>query len=178
MRVRIITILVFGFALLLADSPGRAQAPQPSEYQLKAAFLFNFAKYIDWPAESFANEKAPFLIGILGDNPFGATLEQTVAGKKVNEHPITIQPLRAMAEGTNCHIVFISSSETKRLPEIIKGLRGPAVLTVSETEKFIEAGGIINFVQEANKIRFQINDEAAKAAKLKISSKLLNLAVK
>lgn len=178
MRVRIITILFLSFALLLAVAPGRAQTPQPSEYQLKAAFLFNFAKYIDWPAASFADEKAPFLIGILGDNPFGTALEQTVAGKKINEHPITIQPLRATTEGTNCHIVFISSSEKKRMPEIIQGLRGNAVLTVSETEKFIEAGGIINFVQEANKIRFQINDEAAKAARLKISSKLLNLAVK
>lgn len=178
MRVRVINILFFCLALLLAGAPVCAQAPQPSEYQLKAAFLFNFAKYIDWPAESFTNDKAPFLIGILGDNPFGSALEQIVAGKKINEHPITIQPLRAGTEGTNCHIIFVSSSEKKRLPEIMQSLHGAAVLTVGETEKFIETGGIINFVPEANKIRFQINDDAAKAAKLKISSKLLSLAVK
>ena len=114
----------------------------------------------------------------MGDSPFGADLEQTVAGKKINDHPITIQTFRAAAEATNCHILFISNSEKKRLPEIIQSLRGTAVLTVGETERFIETGGIINFVQEASKIRFQINDDAAKAARLKISSKLLSLAVR
>jgi len=162
---------------LFTAAPGRAQAPPPSEYQLKAAFLFNFAKYIDWPPEAFADDKSPFTIGILGANPFGSALEQTVAGKKINDHPIMIQPLSAAIEATNCHIVFISTSEKKRLAEIVQDLRGSAVLTVGETERFIEAGGIINFVPEANKIRFQINSEGAKAARLKISSKLLSLAV-
>jgi hypothetical protein len=164
-------------ALLLAASNGRGQVSSPSEYQLKAAFLFNFAKFIDWPPEAFADLKSPFIIGILGDNPFGRELEQTVAGKKINDHSITIQTFRAGTEATNCHILFISTSEKSRLPEIFGNLHGASVLTVSETERFIETGGMVNFVQATNKIRFQINDDAAKAARLKISSRLLSLAI-
>lgn len=178
MRVRASIFFALSLGLLLAAVPGHAQSPAPSEYKLKAAFLFNFAKFIDWPAEAFADDKSPFVIGVLGDNPFGNELEQTVAGKKVNDHPITIQSFRAAAETTNCHILFISTAEKKRLPEIIQALRGTSVLTVGETEQFIEAGGMINFVLEAGKIRFQINDDAAKAARLKISSKLMSLAVR
>ena len=172
--------IFFGLSLglLLAAALSRAQAPPPSAYQLKAAFLYNFAKFIDWPPEAFAENKSPFIIGVLGDNPFGNVLDQTVAGKLINDRPITIQPFRAGDAVTNCHILFISSSEKKRLPEIIQTLRTTAVLTVGETERFIETGGMVNFVQEASKIRFQINDDAAKAARLKISSKLLSLAVR
>lgn len=178
MRLRQIECILLSLGLLLAAAHGRAQVPAPSEYQLKAAFLFNFAKFIDWPPETFAADKAPFVIGILGANPFGNELEQTVAGKKINDHPITIQLIHAGSEATNCHILFISNSEKPRLPETIQSLRGAAVLTVGETDGFVESGGMVNFVQEANKIRFQINDEAAKAARLKISSKLLSLAVR
>ena len=178
MRVPTIKFAVLLLGLLLAAVQGPAQSPQPSEYQLKAAYLFNFAKFIDWPQEAFPDAKAPFLIGILGDSPFGNDLQQTVAGKKINEHEIAVRPFRNPAEATNCHILFISTSEKKRLPEIIQSLRGTAVLTVGETEQFIETGGMVNFVEEASKIRFQINDTAAKAARLKISSKLLSLAIR
>jgi hypothetical protein len=172
-------ILIFGLSLvlLLAAALGRAQTPPPSEYQLKAAFLYNFAKFIDWPPEAFADDKAPFVFGILGDNPFGNDLEQTVAGKKINDRPISVQVFRTAAEAAHCQILFISNSEKKRFSEIIQNLHGSAVLTVSDTDRFIESGGMVNFVKEASKIRFQINDEAAKAAQLKISSKLLSLAV-
>lgn len=175
MRVRTTILFALSLGLLLAAAPGRAQAP--SIYQLKAAFLYNFAKFIDWPPEKFPDDKAPFIIGILGDNPFGADLERTVADKKINNRPITIVSFHTAAEATNCCILFISTSEKKSLPEIMAQLRGTSVLTVGETEQFIEAGGMVNFVQVASKIRFQINDEAAKAARLKISSKLLSLAV-
>lgn len=177
MRLRTINLIVLVHALLLAAMPARAQAPPPSEYQLKAAFLFNFAKFVEWPTQAFANDTAPFVIGILGDNPFAGDLVSTVAGKKINEHPITIQKLENAADTTKCHILFIGSSEKNRLPEIIEKLKGSAVLTVGDMERFIESGGIINFVQEASKIRFQINDGTAKAINLKISSKLLSLAV-
>src|ERR1017187_3462014 len=170
--------LGLGLWLLLAVGEGHAQNPRPSEYQLKAAFLFNFAKFIDWPPETYADDKSPFIIGILGVNPFGSGLQQTVAGKKINERPITIQTFRAAAEATNCQILFICNSEKKHFSEIIKSLHDAAVLTVSEADQFIESGGMVNFVQEASKIRFQINDDAARAARLKISSKLLNLAVR
>ena len=177
MLFRATLIACLGLALLLPADAG-AQASQPSEYQVKAAFLFNFAKFVEWPPETFAGETSPLVIGILGDNPFGTDLERTVAGKLINNRPITIRSFPTAAEAANCHILFISSSEKKRLPDIIQSLHGTAVLTVGETDQFIASGGMVNFVQEASKIRFQINDDAAKAARLKISSKLLTLAVR
>jgi hypothetical protein len=177
MCLRNITWLILSLGLLLTATPGRAQAPPPSEYQLKAAFLYNFAKFIDWPAGTYPEDQSPFVIGILGDNPFGNDLERTVTGKRINNHPISILPCDTVTQATNCQILFICTSETKRLPEIFAQLRGTAVLTVGETEQFIEAGGMVNFAQVASKIRFQINDGAARAARLKISSKLLSLAI-
>jgi hypothetical protein len=169
--------LGLGLGLLLAASASHAQTPKPSEYQLKAAFLYNFAKFVDWPADAAANDKAQFVIGILGDNPFGRDLENTVAGKKINDRPISIQLFHTAAEASHCQILFISSSEKKRFTEIIQSLHTNAILTVGETDRFIEAGGMVNFVLEDSKIRFRINDGAAKASRLKISSKLLSLAV-
>ena len=164
-------------SLLLILVSSRAQDSPPSEYQLKAAFLFNFAKFVEWPPEAFANSTSPIVIGILGEDPFGGDLERTVRDKKVNNRPFVIKELRSPAEATNCHIIFISASEKKRLPEVLSGLSGTNVLTVSETADFTASGGMINFVEENNKIRFQINDVAAKKANLKVSSKLLSLAV-
>ena len=177
MRFPAILIACLSLALLL-PADASAQASQPLEYQVKAAFLFNFAKFVEWPPESFAGETSPLVIGILGDSPFGGDLERTIQNKTINNRSIVIKPLRSLAEATNCQILFISNSENKRLPEIIQSLRGAAVLTVGETDQFIASGGMVNFVQEASKIRFQINDDAAKAARLKISSKLLSLAVR
>jgi hypothetical protein len=179
MRVRNFKFLSLGLGLwlLLAGSSGPAQTATPSEYQLKAAFIYNFTKFIDWPPNAFEDDKSPFIIGILGEDPFGKFLDRTVSGKSINTHPITIQVFPNVGAATKCHLLFISRSEKDRLSEIIPKLQGTSVLTVGETEQFIKAGGMINFVEEAKKIRFQINDEAAKAAKLKMSSKLLGLAL-
>ena len=177
MSLRKILFSVLILVLMLATGLGRAQTPQPSEYQLKAAFIYNFVKLVDWPPNSFIDEQSPFVIGVLGDNPFGSDFERMVAGKKINDRPISIHFFKSAAESAHCQILFISNLEKKRFREIIQNLQTIPVLTVSDADGFIEAGGMINFVQEAGKIRFQINDEAAKAARLKISSKLLNLAV-
>jgi hypothetical protein len=163
--------------LFLAATSGPAQTQRPSEYQLKAAFLYNFAKFIDWPPAALADDRSPFIIGVLGDNPFGNNLDQIVAGKTINGHSISVQFFNSAAEAARCQILFISNSEKKHFPDIIKSLNGSAVLTVSETERFIESGGIVNFVQEDNRIRFQINADAARIVGLKISSKLLSLAI-
>ena len=169
-------------ALLLAfllSSGASAQQTQPSEYQLKAAFVFHFAEFVDWPARAFTAPGSPMIIGILGDNPFGNELEQAVRGKSLNNHPLTVKPISSVAEAaTNCHILFVSSSEKKRFPEIFTGLGKASVLTVGETDRFNESGGMINFTLEGGKIRFQINDAAAKRAGLKISSKLMSLATR
>ncbi len=176
MRVCAARWFCLGLALLLAVPVGRAQDAQPSEYQIKAAFLFNFAKFVQWPAAVQGDAKSPIVIGILGDNPFHEDLERTIRNKLVDEHPLVIKEFRSAADATNCHLLFISTTEKKRLPEILEALKGTSVLTVSETEGFTEAGGMINFVQQGTKLRFQINKDAANKAGLKISSKLLSLA--
>ena len=168
---------VLGLGLLLPAPLIRAQSSQPTEPQLKAAFLYNFAKFTDWPSNAFTTAESPFVIGIFGDNPFGKDLEQAVVGKKISEHPMTIRMFRTTTDITNCHLLFINPAEKASFPKVIEALRGSAVLTVSETDDFITAGGMINFVKQANKIRFQINDETAKEARLKISSRLLGLAI-
>jgi hypothetical protein len=154
----------------------RAQPAQLPEYQVKAAFIFNFTKFVEWPASAFTNAKSALCIGVLGDNPFGTDLEKLAQYKSVDERPLVVRACRNLQEATNCHILFISASEKDRLPEIFKALRGLAVLTVSETDGFTDAGGMVNFVAEGKKIRFQINDTNARGAGLKISSKLLSLA--
>jgi hypothetical protein len=162
-------------ALLMASSS--AQEGQPTEYQVKAAFMFNFAKFVEWPPQAFTNASSPIIIGILGDDPFGSNLEQIIRNKTINEHPLRLERFRRITEAVHCHVLFISASEKQRVTEIMKELGGASVLTVSETEGFTESGGMINFVKESNKVRFQINDPAARKSKLKISSKLLSLAV-
>lgn len=164
--------------LALAGSYGPAQEFMPTEYQVKAAFLFNFAKFIEWPPRAFASVKSPLIIGILGENPFHDDLVQTIRNKTVDDHPVLIKQFYSASDATNCHILFISASERKHLPEIFNTLKGASVLTVSETDRFTEKGGMINFVLEGTKIRFQINKNAATSAGLKISSKLMSLALR
>jgi hypothetical protein len=179
--MRLLATSLFGLIVLwpaLLGSPGRAQPAPPSEYELKAAFIFNFARFIEWPPKAFSSPTAPFIIGILGQNPFHNDLQKTIGAKTVDQHRLVILELNSPSSATNCHIVFISTSETARLTPILQGLKGASVLTVGEMDRFTESGGMINFVQEGTKIRFQINNEAAIRAGLKISSKLLSLAVR
>lgn len=160
-------------SLTLAYSQG---API-SEYKVKAAFLFNFTKFVEWPPESFAKSDGPLIIGIFGENPFGSDLDDIIHDKTVNNRGIKTRILHSPAECTNCQVLFISVAEKSHLPEILEKLRGTSVLTVGESDGFTEAGGMINFVREGTKFRFQINNEEAKKAKLKISSRMLGLAV-
>ena len=156
---------------------GRAQESPPTEYQIKAAFLFNFAKFVQWPQAAFTGAASPIVVGVLGENPFHDDLARTIRNKSIDEHPLVIKEFRSPTEATNCHILFISTSEKNRLPEILKGLKGTSVLTVGEMEHFTESGGMINFVLKGKKIRFQINNDEAARAGLKISSKLMSLAL-
>jgi hypothetical protein len=178
MRFRAARLFLLSLLLLRVGSLVDAQEDsQPSEYQIKAAFIFNFAKFVEWPAAAFAKASSPIVVGVLGENPFQDALEKTIKNKTVDEHPVIIMQYRAAADATNCHILFISNSEKARLPQILKQLKGSSVLTVGEMPGFTETGGIINFVLEGTKVRFQINNNAANSAGLKISSKLLKLSV-
>ena len=166
--------LILGAA---AGLPRRAggQEVAPSEYQMKAAFLYNFAKFIDWPPAALP-DNSPIVIGVLGDDPFDGALENTLRNKNIEGHPLTARHVESLSDAKECHILFISSSEKKHWPEISQALAGSHVLTVSENwDHFTEAGGMIYFFAADRRICFDINDEAARRASLKISSKLMLL---
>jgi hypothetical protein len=149
------------------------EAQTPNEYRVKAAFILNFARFIEWPADGYGDGGA-LIVGIVGDDPFGGSLDQ-LNGTTVNGHRIVIRRLKAGDYLKGCQILFVSSSERNRLGKILESVRGGSVLTIGELSQFNQAGGIIKFVIQDNKVRFEINDGAAGQARLRISSKLLAL---
>ncbi len=153
-----------------------AQLRPPSEYELKAAFLFNFAKFVDWPPNTFAGPDAPFLVCVLGTDPFGGALDNALRGKVIAEHPASVSRIKRVADINGCQILFVAASESHLLPEILAKIRGQFVLVIGETDDFASSGGAIQFTLEENRVRFFINPDAAGRAGLKISSKLLALA--
>ncbi len=161
------------WSALLLVSPAIAQPEATREYQIKAVFLFNFAQFVDWPPAAFSDPQAPLIIGVLGDDPFGSFLDQTVRGEKVNARPLVVRRYRAVAEVDTCHILFICGSEAGRLENILASLKGRSVLTVGDMDGFAQRGGMIRFATENNRIRLRVNLAAAKAAQLTLSSKLL-----
>jgi hypothetical protein len=159
---------------LFGSAPGSTAQPAPSlEYQIKAVFLFNFAQFVEWPSRAFPDRGSPLVIGVLGEDPFGAFLDETVRGERVDNRPLIVQRYRRVEEIQTCHVLFISQSEVNRLDQIVSSLKGRDILTVGDVESFARRGGMIRFAQEAKKTRLLINVEAAKAANLTISSKLL-----
>jgi hypothetical protein len=171
------TVLAGLLFCLFVMSGARAQEAGPSESQVKAAFLYNFAKFVKWPEASFPATNTPITIGILGDNPFGTDLEIAVRNRTISGHPVVIKQV-SMADLKQCHVVFISRTPKGNLADTLAAFKGATVLTVSDLDQFTEMGGMIHFVMDGNRVRFEINDAAARAAGLSISSKLLNLAVK
>ena len=145
------------------------------EYQVKAAFLYNFAKFIQWPANAFPDEYTPICIGTLGHDPFGAVLDG-LAAKTVQGRPLEIRRFARIQDIDFCHILFINPAEHEQLFVLLATLEGRSMLTVSEIDQFAQAGGMVNFVVRDKKIRFEINPLSAEQAGLKISSKLLQLA--
>jgi hypothetical protein len=145
---------------------------------VKAAILFKFAPYVEWPTAAFATNDSPLVIGILGASQFGDDFTAIARDKTINNRPIVIKSLASITEATNCHVLFIGNSETGKLPQILAALGSAPVLTVGESDKFIEAKGMIGFVKLENKVRFEINNTVAKGTGLKISSRLLTLAVR
>ena len=146
------------------------------ESQVKALFLFNFAKYVDWPPAVFHGTNAPIIIGLSGEDRFGDVLKKMVEGKRVSGRQILIQPIEKDGDLGKCQILFISDSEKNRLSEILDKIKTLPVLTVGETDQFVELGGVINFVKKEGKVRLEINLEAARQARLEISAQLLRVA--
>jgi hypothetical protein len=147
-----------------------------SEYQVKAAYLFNFLKFVEWPGDSSMDLHGPWVICVVGQNPFGDELAQAVSGKIVQGRELQIKIFQPRDDLRGCHVLFISASETKRLPSILTALHGASVLTVGDMDHFTESGGMIQFVTADGRVRFAIDVGATGRARLKVSSKLLSLA--
>ena len=147
------------------------------EYTIKAAYLYNFALYVRWPAGSFRNEQDPLVIGVLGTDPFGDNLKRIARVKKIEDRRLVIRHFDSLDEYSPCHILFVPRSvEPERQLKVIRRLRNSPVLLVGETPKFAERGGTVNFFIQQNKIRFEVNRQAVERTGLKISAKLLSLA--
>jgi hypothetical protein len=151
-------------------------APVAEEYQVKGAFLLNFAKFVAWPANAFKSPDDPIVICILGQNPFGPALESAAQDVSAGKRSIQVRSIQTFQQLGSCHIVFASSAERKRVRGIFEALRDGAVLSVGESEGFLANGGMIAFKVESEKVRIEINQQAAERAGLRISAKLLSLA--
>jgi hypothetical protein len=174
-RAMLLGLLVTS-VLFCAPTLQAADPPPASEAQVKAIFLFNFARYVDWPAAAFPDAAAPITIGVIGTDPFGYNLPNTIEGKTVNGRSFAIKHLAADSDLGGCQILFISHSEALRMGGILTKAGALPVLTVGEDESFARNGGIINFALKNGKVRLEIDLAAARKAGLNISSKLLAVA--
>ena len=166
------------FALLLIGACNlSAQAPKITEYQVKAAYLANFGRFAEWPASVAVDKSESFNICVLGQDPFGADLDAAVAGETIGHTHVLAKRISRPQDAVDCRILFISSSEASQWKEILAALRPLSVLTVSDIPQFTRRGGIIQFLLDGNRVRFDINLAATERVGVKLSSELLKLAV-
>lgn len=168
------TITAVCFVILAATAA--AQSDRAPEYQVKAAFLYNFAKFVDWPSHAFPNPSAPLRICVLGQNPFGDSLRGIVQDKFISGRAISNEQVDSVTQARACHILYISRSEAAGMRQALAYLRNLPVLTVGDSGDFLPLGGVINMVLEQDRVRFEISLAAAQRQHLKISSKLLAVA--
>ena len=164
------------FFIVAAALPLAHAAGPPNEYALKAVFLYNFCRFIDWPDAAFSGPNDPIVIGVLGEDPFGPLLEEAVKGESFRGRSIQIARYRSVREIGRCHLLFVAASETARLNEILSAVEGKSIVTVGETDGFIERGGMIALAADRNRVRLLINPDTLRAARLDVSSKLLRVA--
>ena len=168
--------LILALIPILLPAASAAGTKLTHEYDLKAAFMFHFAQFVEWPPEALPEGSMPLTIGILGDDPFGTFLDEIVRGERLGARSIQVRRYRRIADIEECNILFISRSENERVAEILAAVKNRPVLTVSDGDGFASQGGIIQFFTDKNRIRIRINLDAAEAANLTISSKLLRVA--
>lgn len=154
----------------------RAQTNPPLEYQVKAAFLFSFTKFIEWPSDAFHSSNAPITLCVFRHDPFGSALDEIIQGKTVNNHQVLARRVNELPDLKSCQLVFVGKEEDKSLSEVLNSLKGTSALAVGETDGFAERGGGVQFFLEASQLRFAINVDAVQRARLTVSSKLLSLA--
>ncbi|MFA6289772.1 MAG: YfiR family protein [Opitutaceae bacterium] len=171
-------LLAFFALLCLAGHAAIGATPAVSkEYQVKAAFLYNFTKFVEWPASRFPDDTSPIVIAVLGRNPFGDELAAIIRTRKVNGRELVVKIIASADEAATAHLLFVGADEETLLVGKMEPLQKAGVLTVGESPRFIASGGIINFTLETDKVRFQINPLAGQQAGLKISAQLLKLAM-
>jgi hypothetical protein len=153
-----------------------AQQSDPNEYQVKATYLYNFGKYVKWPGTFPASKRDSFPVCVFGQDPFGAILDSTLAGETLDGKPVVLRRISKPQDAMECRILFISSSEEKHLKEILAALDSNGILTVSDMPGFTRRGGMIQFLLEGDKVRFEVNLASAENSKLVLSSELLKVA--
>lgn len=181
--LRRLGILIIALSVSLSWAPGALaqdrDATNSSEYLIKAGFIFNFAKFVEWPQNTFSQPDSPIVIGILGTDPFGSIIDQIVQDKKIGGRGFVVKRLKWGADLKDlkeCKILFVGASERAHIDELLQIVRWLPILTVGETPGFAERGGVIRLVLEDNKVRFEVNVDAARQSGLTISSRLLTLA--
>jgi hypothetical protein len=170
--------MVMACALICYASPStgiNAEAMTASEYEIKAAFLYNFAKFVQWPASAFQHENDPMVVGLIGKNPFDDTIGEMLDGLTVQKHPFVLKRIKNL-KTENYQVLFISDSEKENLKHVLAAVEGKPVLTVSDISNFVQHGGMIGFEMNDGKIGFNINKKAADDADLQFSSQILKLA--
>jgi hypothetical protein len=168
---RLLVTALLSCASAYPDNP----AQRASENDVKAAFVYNFVKFVEWPG-TVAEQRGPVVMCVMGKDPFGDSLRRAVDGRKVNGRPIAVRQINDVRAVVSCHVLFVSASESAHTPEIVRAVLAWSILTVGEGEQFIERGGMVAFLMKGDRVQFQINAKAASEAGLKISSKLLLLA--
>lgn len=163
-------------ALVLFPLPINGQSLFSDEYRAKANYLAHFPSFVEWPEDAWPSRDAPFLICVFGNYAFGTSLAELTRGETVRERPIEIRWMRNLDELRSCQVLFVSGSEQKRYEQVLEAVRGGRVLTVGETPEFLNAGGMVSFVNQKESIRFDVNIAEANRVHLKISSRMLALA--
>jgi hypothetical protein len=149
----------------------------PSEHQVKAVWLLNFARFCEWPTNAFAHRDGPFLVGVMGKDPFGNNLEKAFEGKSFKGRPFAFRRISTGEEAKGCQILFVQESDRRKTRDLAQKLQRLPILTVGDANEFLDDGGIINFLLKDNTVRFEINLKAAQAAGLKLNANLLKVAV-
>ena len=175
-RLQITGCILGALVALVGDRPVSAQSNPLSEYEVKAAFLYHFAQFVEWPPETFKEAGNPLVYCTIGEDPFHGSLDAALNGKTIGARSLHVRHLKQPSELQGCHVVFLGEKEKRLFSTVLELLKGSPVLIVGESEHFVQGGGTIGFFLEENKIRFEINLEAAEKARLRISSRLLALA--
>jgi hypothetical protein len=171
----LIMLLAAGILWAAADGE-RLSSAAHGEYEIKGAMLYNFTKFIEWPEGALGEASAPLVVGVLGNEGFGVLLDVALRDKNIYGHPITVRRFASAGEPIGCRVLFIGTTDRKQVKRILQSLGRSAVLTIGDGEEFAVLGGVIGFIEDGARIRFEINRNAAERAGLQVSSKLLGLA--